>query len=82
MTGNKDLFSSLDNQVKSKIKLGDDHQVNALGKGIVIRLSKKNEKKNIPNVYYVPSLKHNLMSVGQLSQNGYEVIFKGQHVLS
>lgn len=32
MTGNKELFSSLDNYVKSEIKLGDDHPINSLGK--------------------------------------------------
>ena len=33
MTGNQDMFSILDDSVKSEIKLGDDHKVNALGKG-------------------------------------------------
>jgi hypothetical protein len=28
-------------------------------------------------VYYVQGLKHNLISVGQLSQHGYDVVFKG-----
>jgi len=39
-------------------------------------LTKKNEK-HILNVYYVRDLKHNLISVGKLRQNRYEVIFKG-----
>lgn len=77
MTSNKKLFSSLDNSVKSEIKLGDYHYVNVVGKGTISILSKQKEKKNIPNVYLVPGLKHDLMRVGQLSLNGYEVIFKG-----
>jgi hypothetical protein len=28
-------------------------------------------------VHYAPSLKHNLISVGQLTQKGYNIIFKG-----
>ena len=64
MTGNKKLFSSLDNSVKFEIKLGDDRHVNDLDKGTVSVLSTQNEKKNIPNVYFVLGLKHNLMSVG------------------
>ena len=31
--------------------------------------------KNIYDVYYVPNLKHNLLSVGQLIEHGYNVIF-------
>lgn len=77
MTGNKDLFSSFDSTVKNKVKLGDDHLVNVQGMGTVSVLSKNNEKKCIREVYYVQGLKHNLISVGQLSQHGYDVVFKG-----
>lgn len=33
-------------------------------------------KESISNIYFVPSLEHNLISVGQLSQKGYRVIFE------
>jgi hypothetical protein len=71
MQDNKDLFSSLDNSVTSEIKLGDDYQVKALGKGVFFVLTIQDEKKDICYVYYVPGLKHNL------SQHGYDFIFKG-----
>jgi hypothetical protein len=45
--------------------------------GTIYVLSKNNEKKCIREVYYVQGLKHNLISVGQLSQHGYDVVFKG-----
>jgi hypothetical protein len=38
-------------------------------------LTKQDEVKNIYDVYYVPNLKHNLLSVGKLMQHGYDVIF-------
>ena len=47
-----------------------------MGKGRVNILTKKGEKKYISDVYFVPGLKHNLMSVGQLMQKGYNVFFK------
>ena len=34
---------------------------------------KKGEKKEIQNVYFAPGMKHNLMSIGQLIQNGYKM---------
>jgi sarcosine oxidase delta subunit len=81
MTGNKDLISCMDTSIKSEITLGDDSQVKSLGKGIVYVLSKQNQKKDIHDVYYVPNLKHNLISVGQLMEHGYDVLFKGSTCL-
>jgi hypothetical protein len=40
-------------------------------------LIKQNVKKKINNVYHVPDLKHNLLSVGQLIEHGYKVLFEG-----
>ena len=50
---------------------------NPKGKSIITILTKQNENKSIHNVFYVPDLKHNLISVGQLSQSSYDVRFKG-----
>lgn len=77
MIGNRDLFTRFDEKMKTKIKLGDDHLVHALGRDTVTIVNKKNEKKDIHNVYYVENLKHNLLGVGQMSENGFEVSFKG-----
>ena len=75
MTGNNELISNIDTSITSSISLGDDHHVKASGKGIVSILSKQNEVKTIYDVYYVPTLVHNLLSVGWLLEHGYEVIF-------
>ena len=56
--------------------LGIDSKVFVMGKRRVNILTNKGEKKYISDVYFVPSLKHNLMSVGQLMQKGYNVFFK------
>jgi hypothetical protein len=34
-------------------------------------------KKDINNVYHVPDLEHNFLSVGQLIEHGYKVLFEG-----
>ena len=75
MTGHNDLISNLDTSISSTISLGDDHSVKASGKGVVPVLTKHNDVANIYDVYYVPSLKHNLLSVGQLIAHGYDVTF-------
>ena len=63
MTGNLNLFSSLDNSVKTDVTLGNNVQVTILGKGTVDFLTKQGESKYIPNVYHVERLKHNLLSI-------------------
>ena len=75
MTCYKDLFSSLDTSINFVVKLGDRSQIQVSGKGIVPILTKNNVVKNIYNVYYVPTLAGNLLSVGQLDSRGYDIRF-------
>ena len=66
MTGNLNLFSSLDNSVQTNVTLGNNVQVTILRKGTIVILTKHGEHKYIPDVYHVKGLKHNLLSIGQL----------------
>ena len=79
MTGNLNLFSSLDNSVQTDVTLGNNVQVTILGKGTVGILTKQEESKYIPDVYHVEGLKHNLLSIGQLIQKGYRVYIEDDH---
>eukprot|EP00253_Pinus_taeda_P009148 PITA_09148 len=76
MTGNIALFSKLDQSVKSQVTLGTDSKISVMGKREVKVLTRKGEKKTIADVYYVPGMKCNLLSIGQLVQNGYNVFFE------
>ena len=64
MFGNLELFSSLDKSVTSNVALGNNNQVNVMGKGTVDILSQKWEKKVINYVFYVVGLKQDLMGIG------------------
>jgi hypothetical protein len=79
MTGNIELFSSLDESVQTKVTLGTYIQVIVLGKGSINILTKQGEQKVMPDVYYVSGLKHNLMSTGQLLQKGYIIYMEDNH---
>ena len=50
-------------------------RVEVSGKG-TMNVITKHGKKSIYDVYFVPGLKHNLISVGKLSQKCYRVIFE------
>ena len=75
MIGNKSLFSSLDSSVVMNIKLGGDILIPAKVKGAVPVFTKKNEKKFIHEVFYVPHLNVNLITMGQLLHNNYDLRF-------
>ena len=66
MTGNKSLFSSLDSFVVTNIKRGDEFLVLTKGKGTIPVLTEHKEKNFIHEVFYVPHLTINLISIGQL----------------
>ena len=78
MIGNKNLVANLDASVKTEVKLGTDKIVDVDGKGVINILTKQGEPKTKSEVYYVSGLKQNLISVGQLTQKRYRVIFQGQ----
>ena len=64
MTGNIAMFSMLDENVKSQVTLGIDNKVSVMGKGGVIFLTEKRENKSISDVYYVPGMECNILSIG------------------
>ena len=66
MTGNKELFSSLDTSIQSEVKLGNDCKVKVNGKGVIVVYVKDGKRRTIHDVYYVLGLMCNLLSVGQL----------------
>ena len=69
MIGNKSLFSSLNSSIVMDIKLGDEFLVPTKGKGTIPVLTKQNDFLFIHEVFYVPHLNVNLISMGQLLQN-------------
>ena len=75
MTGNIVMLSMLDQNLNSQVTLGTHNKVSVMGKGEVKVLTKKGEKITISDVYYVPGMKCNLLSIGKLVQKGYNVFF-------
>ena len=64
MTGNLAMFSMLDESVQSQVTLGTDSKVYVMGKGNVNVLTRLGANKSIADVYYVPGMKCNLLSIG------------------
>lgn len=78
MCGKKEMFSELDESFVSEVKFGNDTKVPVMGKGKISIQLKDGSMNLISDVLYVPSLHQNLLSMGQLSEKGYEMqIYKG-----
>ena len=75
MTGNIAMFANLDENVKSEVTMGTESKVSIMRKVRVSILTRKGENKFVPDVYYVPGLKCNLLRIGQVVNKGYNVFF-------
>ena len=69
MCGKKELFDNLDESFSTSVKLGDNSSMVVIGKGN-IRMLMNGIVQVITEVFYVPGLKNNLLSVGQLQEKG------------
>lgn len=76
MSGNKYAFSELDESFRNTVKFGDNSTVNVMGKGKVTIQAKEDSVHTISNVFFVPELRANLLSIGQLQEKGYEFVIK------
>lgn len=73
MSGDKTIFSELDESFHNTVKFGDNSTIAVMGKGEVTLKMNEGSIHTISNVLYVPDLKTNLLSVGQLQEKGYEI---------
>ncbi|XP_068466675.1 uncharacterized protein [Phaseolus vulgaris] len=71
MCGKKELFADLDDSFHTKVKFGDGRFVLVTGKGRILITLKNGDHKYIYDVFYVPDMKSNLLSMGQLAEKGY-----------
>ncbi|GKV32209.1 hypothetical protein SLEP1_g40826 [Rubroshorea leprosula] len=76
MCGDKSAFLDLDESCQDKVKFGDNSTIAVKGKGKVTIRAKDNSIQTISHVLYVPDLKSNLLSLGQLQEKGYEILIK------
>lgn len=76
MTENKKFFSSLNLNTKGNVNFGDGPCIDFVGKCVVAFVCKIGEKKTLKDIYYIPNLKHNILSLGQATENRCKVNMK------
>ena len=71
MTGRRHMFQSLEFNPGGQVGFGGDQRGKIIGSGTV----GNGNLPSISNVLLVDGLMHNLLSISQLSDNGYDIIF-------
>lgn len=78
MSGDKRYFSFIDDSISGKVRFGDDSQIDIRGKGTIEFTDKNGEPRKITEVYYIPELRSNIISLGQATESGCDVRMKGE----
>lgn len=73
MTGYRSYFKTMDDKVTGKVRFGDDSRIDIEGKGSILFITQNGEKKILADVYYIPELKSNIISLGQATESGCDV---------
>ncbi|XP_074322767.1 uncharacterized protein LOC141659737 [Apium graveolens] len=74
MTRDKTKFSMLDERITGEVKFGDGSTVNIKGKGSITFKYKNEEERIFDNVFYISCHCNNIISLGQMSEEGNKVV--------
>jgi len=80
MTYDQELFKKLDKTAISKVRIGNKAYLAVKGKG-TMAIKGTTSLKLISNVLYVPEINQNLLSIGQLLEKRYKVLFEDNFCL-
>jgi hypothetical protein len=73
MTGSRNVFAELNTDITGTVKFGDGSVVSIEGKGTVLFACKTGEHRRLDGVYYFPRLTTNIVSIGQMDEDGFKV---------
>ena len=74
MCANEGIFSSLD-KTSHAVNLGNNTSIKVTGYG-AMKLTLHGVRYTISNMYWIPELKYNLLSVGRLQEKRVVMLFK------
>ncbi|PKU78070.1 Retrovirus-related Pol polyprotein from transposon TNT 1-94 [Dendrobium catenatum] len=80
MCGKRSMFVELDETVGGNVSFGDDSKIEVKGKGNILIRLKNGNHQFISNVYFVPNMRSNILSLGQLLEKGYDIHLKNNYL--
>ena len=72
MSGCREIFSELDVGVRGSVRLGDGNDVQIEGRGTILFECRNGEHLTLSEVYFIPRLRSNIISLGQMNELGCE----------
>ncbi|XP_074347495.1 uncharacterized protein LOC141686354 [Apium graveolens] len=78
MTRCREKFESLDRTIQGQIKFSDGSLVQIEGNDTINMVCKNGENRTLDGVYYILTLCSNIISLGQLSEEGNQVVLNGE----
>ena len=78
MCGRRSMFVELDESVSGNVFFGDKSKILVKGKSKILIHLKNGRHQFISNVYYVPNMKNNILSLGQFLEKGYDIHMRDQ----
>jgi transposase InsO family protein len=75
MCGDQTMFNELDEKFRHSVKLGNNTKMDVMGKGSM-KLLLNGVNHVVAEVYYIPKLRNNLLSIGQLQERGLAILIK------
>jgi len=78
MCGDESFFSELTQVEVGLVSCGDDSKMVIKGRGTIRHMQKDGQVGEIRDVYYVPELKSNILSIGQIVEKGNSIMIKNQ----
>ena len=68
------MFATLDESVHGSVKFGDGSLVVIRGRGAVVFKGQGGHQHALSEVYFIASLRSNIISIGQLDEVGCKVV--------
>ena len=76
MCGDKDKFMEFDEAIRDTVTFKDHSKVAIKGKCMILMKLKDGTHQFIGDIYYIPTMKSNILILWQLLEKGYEINIK------
>jgi hypothetical protein len=73
MSGCRAAFMKIDTTMLGTVHFGDDSVERIEGRGTVVFVCKNGDSRSFDEVYFIPRLTTNIISIGQLDEIGYGI---------
>jgi len=80
MTGDRNKFKEIDPSFTGKVRFGDGSAVEIQGIGSIVFQGKTGDQWVLRNVYFIPKLRANLISLGKLTEIGHRVVMDDDEI--